>query len=106
MTTSSVGPRVDAHHHIWRVGRGDHWLRPTWLIYRDYDLNDLRPLLSDIGATVLVQAATTEAETEFLLDSARASSGLVQAVVGWVDLGALGAADRIFQLSTEPLLRG
>jgi L-fuconolactonase len=107
MTNSRVGPCVDAHHHIWRVERGDyHWLRPTWPIYRDYDLDDLRPLLSDIGATVLVQAAATEAETRFLLDSARASSGLVQAVVGWTDLAASGAADGVFQLSGEALLRG
>jgi L-fuconolactonase len=107
MTTTGARPRVDAHHHIWRLGRGDnHWLRPAWPIYRDYDLDDLRPLLSDISATVLVQAAATEAETAFLLDSARASGSLVRAVVGWTDLAASGAADRVFQLSGEPLLRG
>src|ERR671925_1381696 len=103
MTTGGLGPRVDAHHHIWRVQRGDyHWLQPTWPIYRDYELDDLRPLLSDISATVLVQAAATEAETAFLLDAARNSGGLVGAVVGWMDLGAPGAADRVRQLSGEP----
>jgi L-fuconolactonase len=107
MRSIGVEPRVDAHHHIWRVPRGDyHWLRPTWPIYRDYDLDDLRPLLSDVGATVLVQAAATEAETAFLLDAARNSGGLVRAVVGWTDLAATDAADRVRQLSGEPLLRG
>jgi L-fuconolactonase len=107
MTNSVVAPRVDAHHHIWRLERGDYqWLQATSPIYRDYDLDDLRPLLSEISATVLVQAAATEAETAFLLDSARDSGGLVRAVVGWTDLAASGAADRVFQLSGEPLLRG
>jgi L-fuconolactonase len=107
MATTTVWPRVDAHHHIWRLERGDyHWLRPSLPIYRDYDLDDLRPLLSDISATVLVQAAATEAETAFLLESARDSGGLVRAVVGWMDLATSGAADRVFQLSGETLLRG
>jgi L-fuconolactonase len=81
--------RVDAHHHVWRVARGDYgWLRPESPICRDYGVGDLRPLLGDIGATVLVQAAPTEAETHFMLDAARASAGLVRGVVGWVPLDA------------------
>ena len=64
--------RVDAHHHVWRVSRGDYgWLTPDLPIHRDYTLDDLRPLLGDITATVLVQAAPTEAETAFMLDVAR-----------------------------------
>ena len=55
---------VDAHHHVWRVARGDyHWLTPDLSIHRDYTLDDLRPLRGDITATVLVQAAPTDAET-------------------------------------------
>lgn len=78
---------VDAHHHVWQLARGDYgWLTPDLPIHRDYTLDDLRPLLGDITATVLVQAAPTEAETGFLLDVARASNGLVQGVVGWADL--------------------
>jgi L-fuconolactonase len=99
--------KVDAHHHVWRVARGDYaWLTPDLPIHRDYTLDDLRPLLGDITATVLVQAAPTEAETAFLLDVARNSSGLVRGVVGWVDLAHSDAPARIAALRNEPLLRG
>jgi L-fuconolactonase len=99
--------RVDAHHHVWRVGRGDYgWLTPDLPIYRDYRLPDLLPLLGDIAATVLVQAAPTEAETAYLLNVARNSDGLVRAVVGWEDLSGRTAADRIESLATDPHLRG
>jgi L-fuconolactonase len=78
---------LDAHHHVWLLGHGDYgWLTPDLPIHRDYTLDDLRPLLGDITATVLVQAAPTEAETAFMLDVARAPGGLVQGVVGWADL--------------------
>ncbi len=71
------------------VARGDYgWLTPELPIYRDYGLDDLRPLLGGITATVLVQAAPTEAETWFMLETARGSGGLVRAVVGWTDLAA------------------
>jgi L-fuconolactonase len=108
--------RVDAHHHVWRLERGDYgWLTPALSIYRDYGLQDLRPLLEDpgpaadvpgIAATVLVQAAPTEAETHFLLQVARGSRGLVRGVVGWADLAAVDAPARIASLAADPLLKG
>ncbi len=99
--------RVDAHHHVWRLARGDYaWLTPDLPIYRDYTLDDLRPLLGDITATVLVQAAPTEAETDFMLDVARNSSGLVRGVVGWIDFSSNDAPTRIATMATEPLLKG
>lgn len=99
--------RIDAHHHVWRVDRGDYgWLTPDLPIHRDYGLDDLRPLLGDIAGTVLVQAAPTEAETAFMLDVAQASAGLVRGVVGWTDLRAADATDRILTLAEEPLLKG
>jgi L-fuconolactonase len=99
--------RVDAHHHVWRVDRGDYgWLTPDLPICRDYGLDDLRPLLGDITATVLVQAAPSEAETDFMLDTARRSGGLVRAVIGWTDLTTPHAPERIAALARDPLLKG
>lgn len=99
--------RVDAHHHVWRLDRGDYgWLTPDLPIHRDYGLDDLRPLLGDIQATVLVQAAPTEAETAFLLETAGASGGLVRGVVGWTALDAADAPQRIGQMARAPLLKG
>ena len=105
---AGIGPlRVDAHHHVWRIARGDYgWLTPDLPICRDYGLDELRPLLGDITATVLVQAAPTEAETEFLLQTARESEGLVRAVVGWVDLSAPDAPSRIEAAAGTDLLKG
>ena len=95
---------VDAHHHVWQLARGDYgWLTPDLLIHRDYVLDDLRPLLGDITATVLVQAAPTEAETAFLLDVARASNELVRGVVGWADLTE---PDHIAALAADKQLKG
>ena len=98
---------VDAHHHIWRLGRGDYaWLTPDQPIHRDYAIADLLPLLGDVTATVLVQAAATEAETSCMLQAATAARGLVRGVVGWADLQARDAADRIAALAAAPLLKG
>ena len=42
--------RVDAHHHVWRLDRGDYgWITPEMSIHRDYGLDDLRPLLDHLG---------------------------------------------------------
>jgi L-fuconolactonase len=101
--------RVDAHHHVWQLARGDYgWLTPKLApIYRDFSLDDLRPLLREagIGATVLVQAAPTEAETRFLLATANASAGLVCGVVGWVDCASPDAVARLTALARDPLLK-
>ena len=103
--------RIDAHHHVWSLDRGDYgWLQPTPAlapIYRDFSLADLQPLLAtaQIEATVLVQAAPTLAETRFLLDVARGSEGLVRGVVGWADLSAADAVATLESLANEPLLK-
>ena len=59
-----------------------------------------------IDATVLVQAAPTVAETEFLLAVAAASQGIVQGVVGWVDLAAPAAIATLEHLVRNRSLRG
>ena len=107
--TARPPPGVDAHHHVWQIARGDYgWLTPALApIHRDFNLADLAPALADagIGATVLVQAAPTVAETRYLLRVARASEGLVQGVVGWVDLAADDAAATLGELAGDPLLK-
>jgi L-fuconolactonase len=93
---------IDAHQHFWQLSRGDYgWLRPeAGSLYRDYLPVDLAPLLKehDVGATVLVQAAPTEAETHFLLRLA-GEHAFVAGVVGWVDFEAADVAARIAELA-------
>lgn len=101
--------RIDAHQHFWRVARGDYgWLTPALdTLYRDFEPADLAPHLARhaIDRTILVQAASTIAETRFLLETARAAS-FVAGVVGWVDFAAAGAADAIDDLASDALVVG
>jgi len=98
---------VDAHQHVLQLGRHDYfWLEAGSPIARDHGLDDLRPQLGGVSATVLVQAAPSERETEDLLAAAAASGGLVQGVVGWVELASAAAPDAIAALATRPLLKG
>ena len=100
---------IDAHHHFWRIDRGDYgWMGPHVApLLRDFTPADLAPLLgrAGVGRTVLVQAADTDAETDFLLDLA-AATPWVAGVVGWADLDDPGFAGRLAALLTRPKLVG
>lgn len=97
--------RIDAHQHFWRVGRGDYgWLTPDkTTLYRDHLPPDLAPHLAaaDVTRTVLVQAAPTTAETDFLLDLAT-ETPFVAGVVGWVDLESPGAPQAVADFAARP----
>jgi L-fuconolactonase len=101
--------RIDAHHHLWTLARGDYgWLTSELApIYRDFGPPDLAPHLAAAGieGTILVQAAPTEAETMFLLDIAD-NTELVRGVVGWTDFDATDAVARIGALAARNLLVG
>jgi L-fuconolactonase len=101
--------RIDAHHHLWTLARGDYgWLTPDLApIYRDFQLPDLAPHLSAAGiaGTILVQAAPTEAETTFLLGIAE-NTAVVRGVVGWTDFDAADGVARIDALAARNLLVG
>jgi L-fuconolactonase len=105
-------PRIDAHQHFWSLARGDYdWLdvmaKPFLApIHRDFQANDLRHLLQarGIAGTVLVQAAETVAETEYLLSLADAND-FIRGVVGWVDLTAPDAVATIERLARHPAFK-
>jgi L-fuconolactonase len=92
---------VDAHQHFWRLARGDYgWLTPAQgALFRDFEPADLTVDLAAcrVGATVLVQAAPTEAETRFLLELA-ARHASIAGVVGWVDFEADGIRNHMLAL--------
>jgi L-fuconolactonase len=81
--------RIDGHQHFWRVERRDyHWMNANVpVLCNDYLPDDLRPLLTKhaIDRTIVVQAAQTVAETEFLLELA-AGNEFIAGVVGWLDM--------------------
>ncbi len=83
--------RIDSHQHYWKLSRGDYgWLTPDMgVLYRDYLPADLKPALDrhNIDKTIIVQAAPTVAETDFMLSLAAADE-TVGGVVGWLDMAA------------------
>ena len=101
--------RIDSHQHFWQLARGDYgWMTPEQTaLYRNFWPEDLAPLLQRYGitGTVLVQAAETVAETEFMLGLAEQHS-FIQAVVGWVDFASPQAVAEIERLSRHPKLVG
>jgi L-fuconolactonase len=101
-------PSVDAHQHFWSIARGDYgWLSPECgPLWRDFGPRELEPLLAAEGIvrSVLVQAAPTVAETEFLLGIARRERS-VAAVVGWAPLDAPDGAEIVARLARDPKLK-
>jgi L-fuconolactonase len=101
--------KIDAHFHCWQPARGDYgWLTPALApLYRDVAVADWQAQATPMGVTggVLVQAAPTEAETQFLLVQADANTAVL-GVVGWVDMLAAGASARIKALARHPRLKG
>jgi L-fuconolactonase len=100
---------IDSHFHAWEPARGDYgWLTPALApLYRDVRVADWLAQAQPHGVTggVLVQAAPTEAETAYLLGLAEAEPA-VRGVVGWVDLLAADAPQRIARLAKHPKLKG
>lgn len=100
---------IDAHFHSWLLARGDYgWLTPALPeIFRDVSIADWQAQAAPhgINAGVLVQAAPTEAETQWLLTQAQHHPSVL-GVVGWADLLAPDAPSRIRSLAASPKLKG
>ncbi len=99
---------IDAHQHFWNPARGDYgWLTPDQPIYRIFGPDDLAPLMKHAGvdASIVVQAAPTAAESDYLLDIARRTPSVL-GVVGWIDLEAADAAQQIAARAADPLFLG
>jgi L-fuconolactonase len=99
---------VDAHQHFWDPARGDYgWLKPGNPIHRIFGTNELRPLLIQTGvdATILVQAAPTAAESDYMLGIARKTTWVL-GVVGWIDLESADAVDEVRRRASDSLFLG
>ena len=104
--------RIDAHQHFWRIARGDYrWLHgdaPALApLRRDFEPHQLQPLLAahGIAQTVLVQAADSAAETDFLLELA-ARHELIGGVVGWADLTRDDSLATLERWVAQPKFKG
>jgi len=80
--------KIDAHQHFWQPARGDYdWMpQDSVILNRAYGPADLASTLDANGivGTVLVQAAASVQETEYMLGLADATPS-IKGVVGWID---------------------
>ncbi|MEC4723970.1 amidohydrolase family protein [Shewanella sp. D64] len=101
--------RVDSHQHFWQLSRGDYqWLSPAMgILYRDYLPVNIEHHLreSHVGYTVLVQAAASLEETEFMLTLAE-NNEFITGVVGWVDLNSPAVIQHMKQFSRSKYFKG
>ncbi|MGF1631228.1 MAG: amidohydrolase family protein [Kiloniellaceae bacterium] len=100
---------VDAHQHYWEPRRGDYaWMpKDDPILARPYGPADLAPELAEFGIarTVLVQAAATLEETEYMLGLADATPS-VAAVVGWIDFENRDQLRHLERLRNHPKFVG
>lgn len=101
--------QIDAHQHYWNPARGDYDWMPmdNATLARPYGPADLAPQIAahGIGHTVLVQAAATVQETEYLLGIADATPS-VAAVVGWIDFERPSDLTHLKRLAQHPKFVG
>jgi L-fuconolactonase len=104
-----MGMQIDAHQHYWDPARGDYGWMPKGdaVLDRRYGPSDLEPQLAAAGVsrTVLVQAAPTVAETDYMLGIADGAAS-VAAVVGWVDFEKPSDRSELERLARHPKFRG
>ncbi len=100
---------VDAHQHFWNPARGDYGWIPVGdaVLDRVYGPADLAPLLAQngVGRTVLVQAAATVAESDYMLGLADAVP-FVAGVVGWIDFDRSDHGAELARLARHPKFKG
>ncbi|MGI9395603.1 MAG: amidohydrolase family protein [Boseongicola sp.] len=100
---------IDAHQHFWQPLRGDYdWMpKDDPVLTRPYHPAELKGHLerNGIEKTVLVQAAATTNETEYMLGLADASD-MVAGVVGWIDFENPDNRDQLERLASHPKFKG
>ncbi|CAM4106471.1 amidohydrolase family protein [Paenibacillus alkaliterrae] len=91
--------RLDAHQHYWSIERGDYgWITPDIpVLYRDFLPGDLKVHLDKhkLDGSIVVQAAATQAETDYLLKLSE-NEPSIKGVVAWLDL-----ADPYYRIQYE-----
>ncbi|MEN0088241.1 MAG: amidohydrolase family protein [Pseudomonadota bacterium] len=104
---------IDSHHHLWNPARGDYgWMEglpqsAKNVLYKPYrapDLNDIWRT-HNVAKTVLVQAAPTVNETEYMLGIADANAQIA-GVIGWVDFEDPNSRTILARLAKHPKFLG
>lgn len=100
---------VDSHQHFWNYQPArDAWIDDSMAVLkRDFTANQLQVVLKVNGVErcMAVQADPSENESRFLLDLAD-THDFIAGVVGWVDLCASNAAERLTHFARHPKFKG
>jgi L-fuconolactonase len=101
---------IDAHQHVWNLERTAYpWLQPEHgPIFRTFEPLELAPHLQAAGIerTVLVQAANSFEDTDYILEQADRYPW-IGAVVGWVPLlDTDQTAQALARYTQQPKFRG
>lgn len=104
---------IDSHVHFWQLARGDYdWMMGPGTeglapIKRDFGVEDLRPhsRAAGVDKVLLVQAAATVAESEFLLRQADTCPE-VAGVVGWIAMDASDGVASLEELAAHWAFKG
>lgn len=100
--------RVDAHLHLWPSPEGYSWLTPELApLFRGFTADEAHAAITAAGfdRAVLVQAADTDADTEWLLELADTHPWIL-GVVGWVPLDDAAEAERLLDARAGRALVG
>jgi L-fuconolactonase len=101
--------KIDSHQHFWQPARGDYdWMpKDNPVLSRAYGPSDLAPSLErhGINGTIVVQAAATVYETEYMLGLADATPS-IKGVVGWIDFEDPTHLAQLTRLSQHPKFLG
>lgn len=101
--------KIDAHQHYWQPLRGDYdWMpKDDPILSRPYAPAELTPQLNQVGidGTIVVQAAASVEESEYMLGLADASETIL-GVVGWINFEQPSHLHHLRRLARHPKFLG
>ncbi len=102
--------KIDSHQHFWNPARGDYgWMDGEGAapIRKPYAPHDMAAILKrhGISKTVLVQAAPTVNETEYMLGLADGTDFIAK-VVGWIDFENRDDLKHLSRFAKHPKFAG
>ncbi|HUR10982.1 MAG TPA: amidohydrolase family protein [Flavitalea sp.] len=102
-------PTIDSHIHFWKFDKNRYaWINDSMKsLQKDHLPEHVAQTFqrNGIDGCIAVQAATSEFETDFLVELSH-THPVIKGVVGWVDLAAPNAASRLEHYASNPVIKG
>jgi len=100
--------KIDCHQHFLKPDQVSYcWMKPDMPLAKDFLPSDLKPWLDKHGVqkTILVEAADSEEENEFMFRLAE-ENDFIGGVVIWLDMESPGFADELARYLKRPKFVG